>query len=163
MTGSLSKSYGLTYANSVIQNVIPQNLTLSKQTNSINGTLSNEIISKIEKAIGTSVDCVRTAKESLDSAQKLLEKVEENMKAIAQRECQQVLKITLKEVDSRVSNLRSEVISWISNSNSINKTQLNMNPKSTTLSTFQQQTQILILCRQTHSMVSRSIANKPKV
>ena len=129
MTGSLSKSYGLTYANSVIQNVIPQNLTLSKQTNSINGTLSNEIISKIEKAIGTSVDCVRTAKESLDSAQKLLEKVEENMKAIAQRECQQVLKITLKEVDSRVSNLRSEVISWISNSNSINKTQLNMNPE----------------------------------
>ena len=65
-------------------------------------------LKKLDIAVKSSHNCVQVATKSLNTAQKMLEKVEENMRMIAKNECELYYIKTIREVDNKVMSLRSE-------------------------------------------------------
>ena len=106
MSGSFSKREGITYAATVSSSHASKIKTDRNATEVIPTTIASQIqtkndefLSKLNISIQNSQSCVNVAAESLNTAQKLLEKVDENMKLLARRECELFYNKTITEVD----------------------------------------------------------------
>ena len=112
-SGSIAKNSGITYAEitQAHKMTIPVIATPASQ-NHIQTELNEDIIKKLEHALENSNNCVNTAKLTLDAARRILEKVDENMKTVARKECEFFFAETSKVIDQKVTDLRSEFSNW---------------------------------------------------
>ena len=120
ISGSLSKREGITYAGSVVSTLtsIPrpnkdknETEVMANLTHNQNNQFNDEIMVKLNLAIQNSQTCAQVAAENLNTAQK----VDENMKLIARKECEIFYNKTIREVDEKVMNLRNEFSHWFIN------------------------------------------------
>ena len=111
-SGTLSRREGILYAeclsysgSSSVNGMLNSN---SSNSAPLNSNCNEEVLNKLDIAIKNSQSCVQAASESLSTAQKILEKVDESMRMIAKNECESYYTRTIREVDEKVLNLRTE-------------------------------------------------------
>ena len=105
-SGTLSRREGIMYAECLTKSGSSLSNGTSSPSNpnfgGLNPNSNEEVFEKLDISILNSQNCVQAASESLNIAQRMMEKVEENMILIARNECEVYYTRTIREVDEKV-------------------------------------------------------------